>query len=176
MPDIDQIKASLTELRLACACPRLYVANFFSDFLFTIDLACQEFLAEPLTNQKSTVTSTTTDALNCQALMAKKLKRIEKECLDYLDVNEPCQIDQVLREVDKIESYLDEKCLNELNDLLYDAVKTFQKTVLLNRSILFLTGESSVVKSLNNLDVPILFGMLVIVGDEFIDHKALIKE
>ncbi len=177
MSDISQIKYSLNELRQACGCPKLYVANFFSDFQFKVDIASEKFLAESSTKDTPKILS---EALDCQVLMAEQLKKLENECIDYLEDKEPSIIEQILKEVDRIESYLeayiDEKRLNELNDLLYVSLKTFQKAVLLNRSILFLTYESSILKSLSNFDVPVLFGMLVIVGDELIDQKALLKE
>lgn len=172
---INSINTSLTELKLLHTCPRVYLATNFEDFKNRIDISCQEFLVLNTTDEDKSL-----KALNCLSLMSDKVKEFEDECMAQLndDLNSK-KFSKLTRTIESIErnlnkKILDDESLDELNILASETLSLCQKELFLNRRIVFLNEKSSVIQ---NLELKLeLFGMLIVIEDEFITDEALLKE
>ena len=81
---MDVVKAELKHLKSAFEVPRLYMAGYFSDLIYEVDIECQAFLAE----QEDDKSEVSIQAWDDQSVIVDAIKTHEIACFAKMPTNE----------------------------------------------------------------------------------------
>ena len=162
----------LAELKLARVCPRSYLSNFFTNLQNKIDIALGNFLIEKALDLKAS-----TRVIEEQLLMIEAIKRFENDRFSALTTNRLNEeLGDLLRQEIKMieasyvfyEASISPEDYKKLDQCLYETGTRLERSLMQNRSIIFLSNECKL-DGLNHIDS---FGKLVIIEDEYISERG----
>ena len=164
---IDALKSDVNQIKSALQVPSLYVYHHFDELKNEIDIACQRKL-ESQNNE--------TKHLEDQELIIKEVQAFEKACMSSLVDGqfESELFESLTASISQIEESLANVVPSELigiskiQEQISETFFTIQKRVFLNRTMKFLTNESSFVKESAFSVSQCLLGSLVVIEDEYV--------
>ncbi len=179
---IKQLNVKFSLLRSIIDNPRLFIAEQIGELKDLIDAECEKFLAfhgyDVLAEDYRIV-------LERQTQQISELEAFEKSCLPSSNqtVDEYRDVVQYLeRQLKIIDDKTNDAELNGLNEQIQMNISSIEKKLFCNRSVLFFSSGADFVKKLAmekgfaNAVRLMLFGLLEIVEDEYINQRKLYEK
>ena len=171
--------------------PRIYMAGYFANLIYDIDMACQVFLC----GEKDEASEAAVQALEDQTVMVEAIKSHERQCFDGMPTDE---FDETFSQdlEDKIKSCelkikrvgpWGESELWETRVEVHDTFLMLEKKVFRSKGLRFLRGERPRTNGKcgekrthaferNGKPFAVPFGFLAILEDDFLRKKVFSKK
>ena len=168
-----------TELKSITNSPKLYLINYFDDIRKQIDIESQIYM-----NKKKLGAELKERALEEQLKMINEVDSFQKKCLNHLATH---PIDQLNLDAFENLDLNDKSSKVGLEKLLYCELYARKKALFMNTGLLFLDNEKCMLYSSNDYNEEtdkwdkkrpidsILFGVLILVQDEFLEYSNKFK-
>ena len=169
----EKFKIEVDQLKQAYISLPLYVSHHFSELRNKVDISCQTFLIG-LDNDLLLSSEASRQALKNQALIIEEIMKFEKACLENLDeitddLDEEASFLIQSVEIDKNNNTLKYHCL------ISACILKIQRLLFLNKTLVFLDKNSTLIGDAANLPVLKSFGILILVEDTFIGESGFHK-
>jgi len=147
--------------------PRLYLADFFANLTNEIDIESQKFLI----SQQNNHSINTSEILSDHQAIIDAVKAYQTVCFEALSNPESLTCESTNKQLAYIKRLIEQGSFRLADELIYECLVNIQTRLFCNRTVFFLSSETTVV------DVKNTFGVLLFVEDEFIGPReaALIR-
>lgn len=169
---MNELETMLSELESAVNSPKLYIVNYFDDVRNQIDIRCQTYL-----NKDDLTAEVREKAMEQQGQMISEVDLLQKQCLSNF---ETISLEELEQRLDILKVERSDASVRLVEKDLYFALFRRQKLMFRNQRVVFFAIEQYkkfLSKIGFNHTVPgILFGVLVIVEDEFLSDITEIQQ
>lgn len=166
---MDRLRSKLSELKSAVNNPKLFIVDYLYETRNEIDIECETYLSKAGVQLEERE-----KALQQREEIIKEVDLFEKKCLTNVETLQfgPTDLNQLENKLDSLD-LMDAKAISIVERDLNCALIQRQKLLFMEQGLFFL--NKNYCKRLEEYP-ELLFGVLIIVEDEYLTNNAFQKE